>query len=271
MKYLLTNSEQNQVKEIVVSAGTQLIHMKGAKILGSKNLGHHHGIDIVTQADLNTENFLRERLTQQFPHIGFYSEETAKLAQKELKKELVWVVDPIDGTLMFSRGLPFYGISLALMYQQKPVFGCIYLPEFSQLFWAMKNQGSFCGRNRLYVSTTTKLDNWYFMGGIVGLSIPQEEKLWSIFIRNRLLVRGVSCAVFHLAHTTAGHYDMSLHINNALWDIAAGWILIEEAGGKVMITNTGDSKHLQDDPYHIWFLGGNKHAVNWLVPKLKNL
>src|SRR3989338_11451470 len=133
MPQILSPADYAYVQEAAVAAGKILLQTSNA-VLHTKR----HALDLVTQADLDSEAYLRKRLTKRFPAIGFYSEETAKESEDELKKELVWVVDPLDGTLQFSRNLPFFGVSIGLIAQGKPMAGFIYLPKFNELYHAQK-------------------------------------------------------------------------------------------------------------------------------------
>ncbi|MEK7165321.1 MAG: inositol monophosphatase family protein, partial [Patescibacteria group bacterium] len=169
----------NYAASLITDAGKKLIKQKGARVLASKNIGHL-STNTVTQVDIDTENFLRERLVKQFPTFGFYSEESAKETQTELEKECVWVVDPIDGTLNFSRNIPLYGISVGLLYQNRPVFGIIYLPEDDELYSAHRNQGAYLGRRKLQVANRTDPKQLYAVLGHKGLSENLQGRLFSL-------------------------------------------------------------------------------------------
>lgn len=270
MKSILTISEQSLAKEIVVDAGKRLLKLKHTALLSSKNYGHISA-DIQTQADIDTENLLQDHFSKHFPKYGFYSEETAKENTSELTKETVWIVDPIDGTLNFSRQLPFYGISVGLFYQNKPLYGLIYFPATDELYSAYKGQGAYLGKTRLRIANRKSAKELYLVIGHIGLSALEEGRLQTRLVENGLNARSFGCSIYHLSHTASGQIDICVGINQAIWDLAAGWIIIEEAGGNVKIFNNENLRQKAGNPYHVCFVAGNHYVVDWLIPKLKRL
>lgn len=268
MKSLFTATELEQVKKIIITAGENILEKNEHKILAAKDLG---GIasNIVTQTDIDTENFLCDRLGKQFPQIGFYSEETYATSQAELKKELVWVVDPIDGTLNFSRGLPIYGISVGLLEQGKPIFGGIYFPRFNEFYFGMKGTGAYANKKQLHCGVRTSLNQNYGVASLGRLTEVQQNQMRSFFNKNHAAVGNFYSAVFHLSRTASGQFDFSIHIHTGLWDIAAGWAIIEAAGGSVWVYE--DEKMHKQSPYYISCVAGNQALVNQLVPEVKKV
>ncbi len=265
MPQILSPADYAYVQEATVAAGKKLLQTSNA-VLHTKR----HALDLVTQADLDSEAFLRERLTKRFPTIGFYSEETAKESEKELEKELVWVVDPLDGTLQFSRNLPFFGVSVGLMRQGKPVAGFIYLPRFDELYHAQKGSGAYIGKKQIHVAQREYPTKSVGVLSYTGLNVDQQGKLHDIFIQDNVIVLRIGSAIFQLAHIAAGHYDFYVCLNNALWDLAAGWAIVEEAGGTVEVW-IDMKKKAAGNFYHVSFIAGNKKVVNYFGSKLKAL
>ncbi|MEK7165325.1 MAG: inositol monophosphatase [Patescibacteria group bacterium] len=255
-----------RVEKIIKTAGiklTQVLNRSEIKQKYSDTIS-----SIVTQADIDTENFLRKELAKYFPTIGFYSEETYKSSQQELDKDFCWVVDPIDGTLNFSRGVPIFGISVALVHNNHPVFGAIYLPLLNEYFWAAKNSGAFLNDKPIHIRHNAQLDKLY--GACV---VGYGKDVYQRFIETRFRLKFESthpyATVFNYAHTAAGNFDFSLSLGPALWDIAAGWILIEEAGGIFETFHIDEERKRKGDPYHLWCIAGEKQVVDFLLPKLK--
>lgn len=265
MPQILSPADYAYVQEAAVAAGKKLLQTSNA-VLHTKR----HALDLVTQADLDSEEFLRDRLTMRFPTIGFYSEETAKESEKELEKELVWVVDPLDGTLQFSRSLPFFGISVGLMRQGKPMAGFIYLPKFDDLYHAQKGNGAYIGKKKIYVAQREYPVNSVGVLSYTGLSNNQQKKLHDIFSSDNVIMLRIGSAIFQLAHTAAGHYDLYVCMNNALWDLAAGWEIVEEAGGAVEVW-IDEKKKAAGNFYHVSFIASSQEIVHRLLQKLKSL
>lgn len=265
MPQILSSADYAFVQESVVAAGKILLRTSNA-ILYEKR----HSLDLVTQADLDSEDFLRNRLTKRFPSFGFYSEETAKESERELDKEFYWVVDPLDGTLQFSRNLPFFGVSVGLMRQGKPVAGFIYLPKFDDFYHAQRGCGSYLWKKKIHVAQREYPIKSVGVLSYTGLSEDQQRKLHDIFTQDNVIVLRIGSAIFQLAHTAVGHYDFYICMNNALWDLAAGWAIVEEAGGTVEVW-LDEKKKEAGNFYHVSFVAGNEKVVDYLSTKLKAL
>lgn len=261
MKLPLSPSDYAFVQETIVSAGKILLRTSNA-VLHEKR----HALDLVTQADLDSEQFLRNALTKHFHHIGFYSEETAKESEDELKKELVWIIDPLDGTLQFSRGLPFFGVSMGLMKEGKAIAGFLYFPVLDELYHAQKGRGAFLEKKSIHVAHREYPTKTFGVLSYIGLSNKQQIAVHTKFIEEKLIMLRIGSSIFHLAHTAAGQYDLYVGINQALWDLAGGWNIVEEAGGKVEICQINESIKSTGNHYHYSFIAAN----NEIVYKLKD-
>lgn len=268
MPQILSQADYAYVQQAVVAAGKRLLKANNS-VIRVKGMGHA-SLDLVTQADPDSEEFLRTKLTKRFPSFGFYSEETAKESEAELRKEFYWVVDPLDGTLQFSRNLPFFGVSVGLMQRGNPIAGFIYLPKFEDLFHAQKGSGAFLGKKKIHVVQRDYPTKSVGVLSYTGLSNDQQRKLHDVFIRENVIMLRIGSAIFQLAHTAAGHYDFYVCMNNALWDLAAGWAIVEEAGGKVDVW-IDEKKKAAGNFYHVSFIASNHEIVQHLVKKLKYL
>lgn len=265
---ILSDSDYRFVMDTVVSAGKLLLKANNS-VLNVKGMGHKT-LDLVTQADLDSETFLREKLTKRFPSFGFYSEETAKASKKELEKEFVWVVDPLDGTLQFSRNLPFFGVSVGLMREEKPVAGFIYLPKLGDLFHAQKGSGAYAGEKQIHVSEREYPGKSVGVLSYTGLNDDQQRKLHDLFIRENVVMLRIGSAILQMGYTASGKYDLYSGINLALWDLAAGWSIVEEAGGKVEVW-FDEKKKSAGNFYHVCFIASRGDIVRRLAPKLRSL
>jgi len=191
-------------------------------------------IDPVTEVDRWVEQTLRELLLGLCPAASFIGEESW---QGETPGN-GWVVDPIDGTVNFAAGLPQFALSVAWLEQGRSVFGCVFAPALGEFFWAEEGAGSYLNGTRLKVSDVRELVNAVGASGFPYWvrEQPRERNnlaAWEfLLVRVRALRRG-GCASLDLAYTAAGRFGFFWEPGLKLWDVAAGRLLVEEAGGVV--------------------------------------
>ena len=173
--------------------------------------------DFVTNADIKAEKIIIEELKKARPNYSFISEENGIENNKD--KNNTWIIDPIDGTINFLHGVPHFAISVALRSNEKIVSGLIFDPIKNEMFFAEKENGAFFNNHRIKVSKKNELNDCLFVtGGLI------EKEL-------NLSYRKSGCAALDMAYVAAGRYDGFFQHDLKLWDIAAGIILVEEAGG----------------------------------------
>ena len=173
--------------------------------------------DFVTNSDLRAEKIIIDELKKARPHYSIISEESGTEINKDDKN--TWIIDPIDGTINFLHGIPHFAISLALKFNDEIVSGLIFDPIKNEMFFAEKESGAFFNNHRVRVSKKNVLDDCLF---VTGGKTNQELDLPH---------RKSGCAALDMAYVAAGRYDGFFQNNLNLWDIAAGIILIKEAGG----------------------------------------
>ncbi len=173
--------------------------------------------DFVTNADLRTEKIIIEELKKARPKYSIISEENG--VQNNEDKENTWIIDPIDGTVNFLHGIPHFAISIALRSNNEIISGLVFDPIKNELFYAEKNKGAFYNNQRVRVSKKSKIDNCLF---VTGGKMKNEPEI---------PFRKSGCAELDLAYVAAGRYDGYFQNHLNLWDIAAGIILVKEAGG----------------------------------------
>ena len=266
MKTILTPTDYAFVQHTILSAGKILLKTSNSVLHEKRD-----ALDLVTRADLDSEQYLRSKLTKRFSNIGFYSEESAKESEDELKKDLVWVVDPLDGTLQFSRGLPFYGVSIGLMHEGRGVAGFLCFPVFNELYHAQKGSGAFLGKTKIHIANREYPTKTFGVLSYIGLSDSQQIALHTNFIKEKLTMLRIGSSIFHLAHTAAGQYDLYVGINQAYWDVAGGWAIIEEAGGKVEVCQKNESIKSIGNPYHYSLIAANNEIVSRLRGFIKKI
>ena len=175
--------------------------------------------DFVTNADLKTEKIIIEELKKAKPNYSIISEENGFENNKDKKN--TWIIDPIDGTINFLHGIPHFAISIALKSENEIISGIIFDPIKDEIFYAEKNNGAFFNNQRIRVSKKNEVDDCLFVTGGKLKSEPE------------IPYRKSGCAALDMAYVASGRYDGYFQNNLNLWDIAAGIVLIKEAGGIV--------------------------------------
>lgn len=187
----------------------------------------------VTNVDRQCERTIITAIKRTFPSHGYYAEEGSKSMA-----EYVWVVDPLDGTTNYARGFPCFCVSIALTRGTDVLLGVIYDPLLKQLFWAEKGRGAYLNGKRLRVSSVARMEDSLVTTGFAYKLEGREKRIMRIFhrvLRSAFAVRRPGSAALDLAFLAAGftdgHYEHGLHP----WDVAAGVLLVQEAGGKVIL------------------------------------
>ena len=173
--------------------------------------------DFVTNSDLKTEKIIIEELKKAKPHYSIISEENGIENNKD--KNNTWIIDPIDGTVNFLHGVPHFAISIGLKSNNEIISGLIFDPIKNEMFYAEKNNGAYFNNQRIRVSKKNEIYNCLF---VTGGKIEKEPDL---------PFRKSGCAALDMAYVASGRYDGYFQKNLKLWDIAAGIILVKEAGG----------------------------------------
>ena len=175
--------------------------------------------DFVTKTDKNVEKILIEELSKTKKNFSFLTEETGTIKNKDT--ENIWIIDPIDGTTNFLHGIPHFAISIAHQFKNQIISGLIFDPIKDEMFFAEKDKGAFLNNKRLRVSKKTSLDECLFSSNHEGVKFSDLDMRYS------------GCAALDLAYVASGRLDGFFHNNINLWDVAAGFLLVQEAGGIV--------------------------------------
>ena len=197
--------------------------------------------DFVTVADTRTEKALFEELKKARSKFGFLMEESGEVKGEDTNNR--WVIDPIDGTTNFLHGIPHFCISVALQRQHEILAGVIYDPIKNELFYAEKGQGAFMNDIRLRVSGRRKLEDSLL--GVGGASIKRDTNEYYTYHQRVspyvASMRQSGSAALDLAYVAAGRFDAFFDTHLHPWDMAAGIILIREAGGDVIDFKDNDT------------------------------
>ncbi len=191
--------------------------------------------DFVSAADLKAERILREELRRARPDYGFLMEESGETLGRDAAGRR-WIVDPLDGTTNFLHGLPHFAISIALAEGDQLIAGIVYDPVKDDLFYAEKGIGAYLNDRRIRVSGRVRLDEALLATGIPFMGCGGEEPfLWELdsAMRKTAGVRRWGAAALDLAYVAAGRFEGFWERGLAPWDVAAGILLVREAGGYV--------------------------------------
>ena len=199
--------------------------------------------DFVTQADLKSEEILRTELGKARPGYGFLGEEGG--LEEGSDKTHRWIVDPLDGTTNFLHGIPHFAINVALERDAQIVAGVTYNPATNDLYWTERGRGAFHNDKRLRVSSRTRLDESVIATGIPFLGHGQHARFLKELHQISQRVAGIrrfGAAALDLAWVAAGRYDAFWERDLSPWDVAAGLLLVSEAGG--MVTDAEGGEHI---------------------------
>ena len=187
--------------------------------------------DFVSNADIKAEKIIIEELRKAKPNYSILSEENGYDEKKDKKN--TWVIDPIDGTINFLHGIPHFAISIALKSGEEIISGLIFDPIKNEMFYAEKNNGAFLNNHRIKVSKKNQINECLFVtGGKINFEpdIPYRKS---------------GCAALDMAYLACGRYDGYFQHDLNLWDIAAGLILVKEAGGLLEEIDIAQTKKLK--------------------------
>ncbi len=219
------------MKNTAISAAKEasklLMKHFGTKITGVRKKG---GRSLVSDIDIACNDIILTHIRRTFPSHNIVSEETP---EEQHNSDYTWYIDPLDGTHNYIKGIPLFGISIGLAHRGKMVLGVIVLPAFKKLYIAQKGQGATCNGLPIHTSTHKTID---FSTLLLDSSVDGRQKT-SVFLKrtkNALFSeRMIGCAVYSAALIAEGKADAWIIYHTHSWDIAAGFLLIEEAGGKV--------------------------------------
>ncbi len=173
--------------------------------------------DFVTNSDIKVEKIIIDELKKAKPNYSIISEENGIIKNKDTNN--VWVLDPIDGTVNFLHGIPHFAISIALKSNNEIISGIIFDPIKNEIFYAEKNNGAFFNNQRIRVSKKNNIDECLFA---TGGKIDHEPDIQ---------YRKSGCAALDMAYVASGRYDGYYQNGLNIWDIAAGIVIVKEAGG----------------------------------------
>lgn len=215
------------------------IAKKSGKIL-LKHYGHAHKIEfksknnLLTEADKKSEYYIVKKISRRYPDHEILAEESGEKPISEISEEHIrWIIDPLDGTTNFAHGFPFFSVSIGIEKDGEVIGGIVYIPILKELFYAGKYMGAFLNGRKISVSDTENLDKSLLATGFPGehreINLPYFEN----FLFKTQAMRRTGSAAMDLCYTACGRLDGFWELGLHSWDIAAGALIVEEAGGRV--------------------------------------
>lgn len=216
-------------KKLAVKAGKILKE----NIYKKRRISYKGRINLVTEMDTLSENLIVEEILKKYPDHSILAEESHNI---ESKSSYRWLIDPLDGTTNYANGIPFFCVSIALEEEGEIKFGIIYNPMLEELFTAKKGEGAYLNNKRIYVSKTKNLKDSVLATGFpydIAESVDNNLDHFANFSLACRAIRRPGSAGIDLAYTACGRFDGFWELKLSPWDMAAGYLLVKEAGGKI--------------------------------------
>ena len=224
-----------KAEELAAGAGEILLDWSGrlaSDQIGSKSAKR----DLVTEADLASEAYLLKHLGDAFPADAFLAEESASEPMRNPDAELMWCIDPLDGTVNFVHELPMFAVSIARLRRGVPEIAVVHLPRLQETFTAIRGGGAFLNGKPIQVSNSSRpLDSLFATGFPYRRHLLADNNLENfnrMFLHQRG-IRRMGSAAIDLAYVAAGRLDAFWEMHLSPWDVAAAGLLVQEAGGVV--------------------------------------
>lgn len=256
-------SDELEIAKKAASEASKIIQSyAGSESFGVRLKGKN---DLVTDADLASEKKIIEIIKESFPHDEILAEESASRAS--LPKGRVWIIDPIDGTTNFAHSFPFYCISIALWEHETPKAALVLEVAHQELFTATSGEGAFLNGNRIHVSQNTSSSS-----SLIGTGFPYHDlslvdnylKLFRSLMEKTHGVRRPGTAAWDLCNVACGRFEGFYEYGLSPWDVAAGSLIIQEAGGIVT-----DWRNSDDWLFGKRIITGNKGIHEFLLNEIQ--
>ncbi len=222
--------------------------------------------NLVTEVDLRSEKIIIEVLKQDYPNIPVLTEESVFQTTKD--PEVRWIIDPLDGTTNYAHGYPFFGVSIALEEKGFIVLGVVNLPIFNEIYYAELGKGAYLNDQKIAVSKTNRISE-----SLVGSGFPYDawssdrdnNREWSGMVKKVTSMRCDGAAALDLCMVASGVLDGYWELDLEPWDMAAGSLIVSEAGGALSLVS-GD----KFNPYSRSILASNGIIHQFLIEELKS-
>ena len=226
------NERTTLSKKIAEEAGKTILEIQKGDMQT-----HEKGCnDVLTIADTTSERMIINAISEVFPDDGFVAEEGSS---KKGKSGYTWVIDPLDGTMNFSRGMSYYAVSIGYLKDGQPYGGAVYIPRLKELFVCEKGKGAYLNGQQIHVST----NNLNKSLAVIGFNNRQEDfrklhcNIHKNLLDNIMNVEKIFSTVIGLCYVACGRIEIHCELNCFLWDVMPSCLIIEEAGGKITQIN----------------------------------
>ncbi|MCX5922537.1 MAG: inositol monophosphatase family protein [Candidatus Dependentiae bacterium] len=253
-----------EVAPILKKAGALVLSYFHKNLTRTEKFDHGASSGFVTEADLASEQYLIEQLRGVIPEAHVFAEESGNVGEKS---DYCWVIDPLDGTTNFAHGLPYFCISVGLTCKDKPVFGMIYQPLTDELFYATVGKGAFVNGVRLATSQEA------LNKSVIAIGLPYAKNTAYAHLlekapfiaRQVYAIRHFGAVALDIAYVASGRLEGVVFEDLGWWDVAAGIVLVHEAGGF-----SSDFEGIEVGPaYRSFLAAGNPEVYKKLFLLLK--
>lgn len=223
--------------------------------------------DIVTEVDKWSDKFITGHILMHYPNHSILSEEQGKMNEGNVYE---WIIDPLDGTTNYLHGFPMHSVSIALEENGDTVLGVVYIPRFKEFFYAIKGGGAFLNDKQIHIAHNTRLNECLLATGFPydkHISLHNNIDVSCNIIPKVQEIRRTGSAAIDLCYTACGRIDGYWELKINKWDIAAGKLIVEEAGGKV---DTSDLKK-ENGEWGINIVSGNEEVVMLLKQEINKV
>lgn len=225
-------------KTLAKEAGNEVKRLLHNEDIHTKGKGLN---DVVTIADTTSEKIIVTKIKESFPNDTIIAEEGGKYQNGT--SEYAWAIDPLDGTMNYSRNIPYYCVSIGFLKNNKPVGGAIYIPELDELFYCEKDKGAYCNDKKIQVSSVEDIKESLATIGFNN-RYPEEREFFNNIHNNGINkmqnIEKLFSTAISLCYVAAGKIEAHFELYCFLWDICVGSLLVEEAGGKCSSLNYTD-------------------------------
>jgi len=255
-----------QFKQVLLEATKEAGKIIQQYFQGSFNIENKEGINnLVTEVDKHSENAIIDIIRKNYPEHSIISEEVGEMLQES---DYQWIIDPIDGTVNFAHGIPICCVSIGLKHKEELLLGAVYNPMMNELFFAEKGKGAYLNDKPIKVSSKTNFAKACLVTGFPYKWPNSSEhpiRVFERFILEGLPVRRLGSAAIDLCWVACGRFDGFWEYNLSSWDVAAGYLIVQEAGGR--ITN------FDGEPYSVFdkeTLATNGHIHEDMLRLIRN-
>lgn len=241
-----TIEQMKSFRDIAIEIAREAGQFLKARLNSVHKIGYKGEINLVTEADRASEEMITSKINHLFPDHDILGEE---FTSTKRGSDFRWIIDPLDGTNNYAHGYPVFCVSIALHRQDKIVLGVIYNPVLDEMFVAEEGKGALLNGRQIHVSSTVGLAESLLATGFP-YDIRQDSQnalnYFNTMIRKARGIRRAGSAALDLAYVAAGRFDGFWELKLCPWDTAAGWLMVEEAGG--IVTDLRGKEYYLDSP-----------------------